>query len=128
MRGRGLFVGAFVDPFEEDRREVAFARIGQHREDRGTLGRLLGDLFRAGDNPRLHSRRWSGLVMWWQDTFGKLSEAFPKNVDLINASDGISTPLPPDRRQQGGWLRHRPRAMWSSRTAALREERLLPRP
>ena len=27
---------------------------------------------RAGDNPRLHNARWSGLVLWWQDTFGKL--------------------------------------------------------
>ena len=29
---------------------------------------------RAGDNPTLHNGRWQGLVLWWQDVFGKLKD------------------------------------------------------
>ena len=54
---------------------------------------------RAGDNPKLHNARWSGLIMWWQDTFGKLQVVLPKPVDLANTDRamGPPTPLPPDR-------------------------------
>ena len=54
---------------------------------------------RAGDNPKLHNARWSGLIMWWQDTLGKLQVNLPKPVDLANTDRamGPATPLPPDR-------------------------------
>ena len=54
---------------------------------------------RAGDNPKLHNARWSGLILWWQDTFGKLQVNLAKPVDLANTDRamGPATPLPPDR-------------------------------
>jgi hypothetical protein len=54
---------------------------------------------RAGDNPKLHNGRWSGLVMWWQDVFGKLKDSKSKEVDMANSDLAVSppTPLPPDR-------------------------------
>jgi len=54
---------------------------------------------RAGDNPKLHNARWSGLILWWQDTLGKLQANLPKPVDLANTDRalGPATPLPPDR-------------------------------
>ena len=54
---------------------------------------------RAGENPALHTGRWTGLILWWQDIFGKLNDHLAKDVDLINAnrSVGPPTPLPPDR-------------------------------
>jgi hypothetical protein len=54
---------------------------------------------RAGENPKLHNGRWTGLVPWWQDVFGKLKTSLPKQTDLLNADRplGPPTPLPPDR-------------------------------
>jgi len=54
---------------------------------------------RAGDNPKFHNARWSGLILWWQDTMGKLQINLPKPVDLANTDRAIgpATPLPPDR-------------------------------
>jgi len=54
---------------------------------------------RAGDNPRLHNGRWSGLVFWWQERFGKLQSSLARPVDLANTDRamGPATPLPPDR-------------------------------
>jgi hypothetical protein len=54
---------------------------------------------RAGENPTLHSGRWQGLVLWWQDVFGKLKESLPKATDVMDLDrpDGPPTPLPPDR-------------------------------
>jgi hypothetical protein len=54
---------------------------------------------RAGENPKLHNARWTGLVLWWQDIFGKLSTSLPKEVDITNSdlAMGPATPLPPDR-------------------------------
>jgi hypothetical protein len=54
---------------------------------------------RAGENPTLHNARWSGLILWWQDTLGKLQESLAKPVDLANTDRamGPATPLPPDR-------------------------------
>ena len=54
---------------------------------------------RAGDNPKLHNARWSGLIMWWQDRLGKLQVSLPKAVDLADTDRAIgpATPLPPDR-------------------------------
>ncbi len=54
---------------------------------------------RAGDNPTIHNARWQGLVIWWQNIFGKLKDATPKPVDLLGLDrpDSAPTPLPPDR-------------------------------
>ena len=54
---------------------------------------------RAGDNPKAHNARWSGLILWWQDTLGKLQVNLAKPVDLANIDRamGPPTPLPPDR-------------------------------
>jgi hypothetical protein len=54
---------------------------------------------RAGDNPKLHNGRWSGLIFWWQDKFGKLQASLARPVDLANTDRamGPATPLPPDR-------------------------------
>ena len=52
-----------------------------------------------GENPNLHSGRWGGLITWWQDTFGRLSELSPEQQDPLDLDrpDAPSTPLPPDR-------------------------------
>ncbi len=54
---------------------------------------------RAGENPKLHNARWSGLILWWQDTLGRLQGSVTKPVDLANTDRamGPPTPLPPDR-------------------------------
>jgi hypothetical protein len=54
---------------------------------------------RAGENPKFHNARWTGLILWWQDTLGKLQVSLPKAVDLVNTDRamGAPTPLPPDR-------------------------------
>jgi hypothetical protein len=54
---------------------------------------------RAGENPTLHSGRWQGLILWWQDVFGRLQESMPKPIDVmgLDRPDGPPTPLPPDR-------------------------------
>jgi len=54
---------------------------------------------RAGENPKLHNARWSGLILWWQDTLGRLQGSLNKPVDLANTDRamGSATPLPPDR-------------------------------
>jgi hypothetical protein len=54
---------------------------------------------RAGENPSSHTARWSGLVLWWQDVFGKLKDSLPKDPDVLNTSRAVGppTPLPPDR-------------------------------
>ena len=48
---------------------------------------------------RLHNGRWSGLVFWWQERFGKLQESAPSRW-ICSAPTGpwvAPTPLPPDR-------------------------------
>ena len=54
---------------------------------------------RAGDNPKLHNARWSGLVLWWQDTFGKLQvvAAQAGGPRQHRSRHGPGDPLPPDR-------------------------------
>ena len=57
---------------------------------------------RAGDNSKVHNSRWSGLILWWQDLFGKLPVSSSKSKDDVDLSDstraaGPATPLPPDR-------------------------------
>jgi hypothetical protein len=54
---------------------------------------------RVGENPDLHRGRWGGLITWWQDTFGRLSELSPTQQDLLDFDrpDAPSAPLPPDR-------------------------------
>ena len=54
---------------------------------------------RAGENPKLHNARWTGLVSWWQNVFGKMKDSKPKEVDLANSDLAVGpvTPLPPDR-------------------------------
>jgi hypothetical protein len=53
---------------------------------------------RAGDNPALHNGRWQGLVLWWQEVFGRLRESMPKQEDLLGLDrPDAPTPLPPDR-------------------------------
>jgi hypothetical protein len=52
---------------------------------------------RAGDNPTYHNGRWQGLVVWWQNTFGKLSMTAPRpNVFGLDRPETPPTPLPPD--------------------------------
>ena len=38
---------------------------------------------RAGDNSQRHNLRWSGLVAWWSDVFGKLKGAPTGEEDLL---------------------------------------------
>jgi hypothetical protein len=52
---------------------------------------------RSGDNYKRHSRRWSGLVNWWQGVFGNLSTEQPAHPDLLSSTKETATPLPPDR-------------------------------
>jgi hypothetical protein len=54
---------------------------------------------RAGNNSTAHDSRWSGLIMWWQEKFGRLHTATSGPTDLADAdlSVGPATPLPPDR-------------------------------
>jgi len=54
---------------------------------------------RAGENPKLHSARWSGLVPWWQQLFGSLKDSSASTADVLNLQrpDAAPTPLPPDR-------------------------------
>jgi len=54
---------------------------------------------RAGENPKVHSGRWQGLVAWWQGAFGRLAESAPKSTELLNMErpDVPSAPLPPAR-------------------------------
>src|SRR5205809_6684177 len=54
---------------------------------------------RAGDNPSAHTARWTGLILRWQDVFGKLKDARSKDADLINTDRpaGPPTVLPADR-------------------------------
>ncbi len=54
---------------------------------------------RAGDNPTVHNDRWQGLVQWWRDIFGSVTEALPTRTDVmgLDRPDSPPTPLPPDR-------------------------------
>jgi hypothetical protein len=52
---------------------------------------------RAGDNHKRHSRRWSGLVNWWQGLFGNVSSEQAEQPDLLASPKEAATPLPPDR-------------------------------
>jgi hypothetical protein len=52
---------------------------------------------RAGDNVQRHNRRWSGLIAWWQDLFGRLPTGNRGPTDLLSERPEIPTPTPPDR-------------------------------
>ena len=53
---------------------------------------------RVGENSTRHGARWSGLIAWWQSSFGRLAQATPDQPDLLNLDrPEPPTPLPPDR-------------------------------
>jgi hypothetical protein len=52
---------------------------------------------RSGDNYKRHSRRWSGLVNWWQEVFGETYTEQPEQADLLSSPKETPVPIPPDR-------------------------------
>ncbi len=52
---------------------------------------------RAGDNVDRHNGRWSGLVAWWQDFFGRLPTGNRGPTDTLSERPELPTPTPPDR-------------------------------
>lgn len=52
---------------------------------------------RAGDNADRHNARWSGLITWWKDLFGKLPVDNTGPTDAFAERPEPPTPTPPDR-------------------------------
>ena len=52
---------------------------------------------RSGKNYQHHSRRWRGLVNWWEDLFGKLPKHKTDREHLLRQPPKSPTPTPPDR-------------------------------